>query len=365
MNKDLSYFAAWATLDKLTFLRYQKIKSFYGDLKTAWLNANKSSLIQAGIEGKIAEEIVELKSKIIPDKEKEKLDKENVFLFSYEDKNYPLRLKEIAVPPVFLYVKGDLRPDELALAVVGARQVSAYGKQIGVEIVRDLVLQGITVVSGLALGVDTLAHQEALRVGGRTVAVVGNGIDQVYPFQNKTLAAKIIENGAILSEFPLGTPPHNYNFPRRNRIISGLSLGVLVIEAKDKSGSLITARYAIEQNREIFAVPGSIYNPCSVGTNQLIQKGEAKLVQKAQDILEELNISKIQSQDIIKTVLSDQNSSPLEQKICEMLSKEPLAFDVLQSTLSIDTAQISSALTLLEMKGYAMNLGNNQWVKSV
>lgn len=363
MKNKTHYLCAWAATDKLTFLRYQKLKKYYGDLKTAWKESTLQDLILAGIEKKVAEQIVDIKKKIIPEQELEKLKKLDVDLICPDDLDYPLLLKEIPSPPVFLYIKGRLFAEEICLAVVGARQVSTYGKQIVNELVRDLALQSLTVVSGLALGVDGLAHQITLNTGARTIAVLGNGLDQIYPVQNQKLADQIVENGAIISEFPLGTPPNHYNFPRRNRIISGMSLGVLVVEAKLKSGSLITARNAIEQNREVFAVPGSLYNQKSQGTNYLIQKGEAKLVREADDILEELNLNLVKSQNVIKQLpdLSDLNY--VENQILDLLSTEPLLFDILQSRVCFDTAQLTSSLTLLEMKGFVNNLGSNQWVK--
>lgn len=358
------FLCAWATLDRLTFLRYQKIKKYFGDLKNAWEKADKTSLIQAGLEEKVALEIVELKQKIQPLEEFEKLQKLQIQLLDFEAPDYPLLLKEIASPPVFLYVKGEIKAEETCLAVVGARQITPYGKQITEKLVGDLARQGLTIVSGLALGTDGFAHQIALNAKMRTIAVLGNGLDQVYPLQNRKLAEEIVANGALISEFPLGTPPHHYNFPRRNRIISGLSLGVLIIEAKLKSGSLITARNAIEQNREVFAIPGSIYNSKSEGTNYLIQKGEAKLVQGAEDILEELNLKLVRSRNVIKQLPNTSGLNELENQILELLSTEPLLFDLLKSQIKLNTAQICTILTVLEMKGLAINLGSNQWIKS-
>ncbi len=358
------FFSAWAATDKLTFLRYQKIKKYFGNLESAWKNADKQSLKEAGLQNKTIEKILELIQKINPNQEFEKIQKLKIQLIDFESEEYPILLKEISAPPVFLYIKGQLNPKENYFAVVGARQVTTYGKQVTDAFVRSLAMQGLTIVSGLALGIDGLAHQASLNVGARTIAVLGNGLDQVYPVQNRKLADKIIENGAIISEFPLGTPPHNYNFPRRNRIISGMSLGVLVTEAKLKSGSLITARNAIEQNREVFAIPGSIYSQKSEGTNYLIQKGEAKLVRNSEDVLEELNLKLVKSQNIIKSLPDTSSLDSVESEVLSFLSKEPLLFDNLQLDLEINTAQLSTVLTILEMKGFVSNLGSNQWVKT-
>lgn len=364
MKTENPYLCAWATMDKLTFLRYQKIKNYYDNLENAWEHSNLQNLVLAGIETKVAEQIMEMKKKIIPEKELEKIQKLDINLISFDDSNYPLLLKEISSPPVFLYVKGELFAEEICLAVVGSRQASLYGKQITKDLVQDLALQSLTIVSGLALGIDSLAHQSALKTEARTIAVLGNGLDSIYPVENYKLAHQIMENGAIISEFPLGTPPNHYNFPRRNRIISGLSLGVLIVEAKLKSGSLITARNAIEQNREVFAVPGSLYNQKSEGVNYLIQKGEAKLIRQADDILEELNLNLVKSQNTVKQLPDFSDLNLLESQILNFLSDDPLLFDILKSKVDFNTAELTSSLTLLEMKGFVSNLGNNQWVKS-
>lgn len=358
------FLCAWAATDKLTFLRYQKFKAYFGDLETAWQKADELSLAQIGLEPKVVAEILDAKEKIHPVEEMEKLLKQNIVLIDFLHSDYPLLLKEISSPPVFLYVKGKIKADETCLAVVGARQITNYGKQVTESLVGDLARNGLTIVSGLALGTDSLAHQTALNAQTRTIAILGNGLDRIYPAYNHKLAEKIFANGAIVSEFPLGTPPNHYNFPRRNRIIAGMSLGVLVIEARLKSGSLITARNAIEQNREVFAVPGSIYNQKSEGTNYLIQQGEAKLVQKAEDILEELNLNLVRSRNAIKNLPDISGLNVLEKEILNMLGKEPVLFDELKNELNLDTAEICTILTLLEMKGLALNLGNNQWVKS-
>lgn len=363
MQNNLPYFYAWAALDKITYLRYQKLKNFFGDLKTAWNCSDFFALQQAGFSSKVSQEIIQLKTKINPVEEMEKNQKLGIKIIFLEEQDYPYLLKEIDAPPVFLFYKGSLNPIELCLAVVGSRQITTYGKQVAYSLLREIVPQGLTIISGLALGVDTFAHQEALNCSGRTLAVLGNGLDQVYPLQNKNLAQKIQENGALISEFPIGVPPYNYNFPRRNRLISGLSVGTLVVEAKIKSGSLITARYAIEQNRDVFAVPGNIFNSQSGGTNQMIQKGEAKLVLKAQDILEDLNLNLIKSQVTLKSLPQSLNLTESENKIVEILNAEPLLFDSILNQTKLKPAELVSTLSFLELKGIVRNLGNNSWIK--
>jgi len=219
----------------------------------------------------------------------EKLEKRKIKFVLPSEKAYPFLLKKISVPPRGLYYQGSLFPEMIPLAVVGTRKISNYGKTVVKKIVQELVNYNFITVSGLAEGVDTIAHQTALKNKGKTIAVLGSGLDNIYPVSNKKLAQQIIKMGAVISEYPLGTSPHRSNFPCRNRIISGLSRGTLVIEAPVKSGALITANFALEQNREVFAIPGTIFQQNSQGTNKLIQEG-AKLVTTINDILKELNI---------------------------------------------------------------------------
>jgi len=214
---------------------------------------------------------------------------------NFQDKNFPKILKEISKPPKKIFVIGEILPqDEIAIAIVGSRKCSNYGKQVAYDLAYELAKNGVTIISGLALGIDGEAHKGALDAGGRTLAVLGSGLDEnsIYPYSHKSLAERVINSGALISEYEPGTPPMKHRFPERNRIVSGLSLGVLVIEANERSGSLITARLGLEQGKDIFAVPGSIYSKGSFGTHKLIQDG-AKLVKNANDVLEELEIAGI------------------------------------------------------------------------
>ena len=269
-------------------------------------------------------------------------------------------LKQIYAPPAILYLRGRFdSKDNLSLGVVGPRKVSFYGKQITPSLVADICRGGLTIVSGLARGVDTLAHQTALENEARTIAVLGSGIDakSVYPRSNTRLAEKIAQNGAVVSEYPPGAKPLAQNFPQRNRIISGLCLGVIVIEAKEKSGALITASNALEQNREVFAVPGSILNPNSAGTNNLIKLG-AKLVNSVKDIFEELRLD----YSVQVRAKSNRAGSQEEKSILKHLSQKPLHVDKIINRTKLSTAKVVSALTLLEMKGQVKNLGGNNYI---
>jgi DNA processing protein len=275
------------------------------------------------------------------------------------DEAYPARLREIYDYPPVLYVRGELRPeDEYAVAVVGTRRATVYGKQVTSELAAELAAAGITVVSGLARGVDTIAHRAALGAGGRTIAVFACGLDIVYPPENDRLAREIAAHGACISEYPLGTRPRAENFPRRNRILSGLGLGVLVTEAAETSGALITARFAVEQNREVFALPGSVLSPASRGTNRLIQDG-AKLVRQASDIMEELNLTTAARQMEMREVLPD---TGIEAVLLRELTAEPLHIDEVCRRSGLPVAEVSGTLAMMELKGLIKQVGAMNYV---
>lgn len=277
------------------------------------------------------------------------------------DKEYPAALKEIHNPPKELYIKGEItNRDKMAIAVVGTRKYSQYGKQVCLDIAGKLAKLGITVVSGLARGIDTFAHQAALDAGGRTIAVLGSGMDRknFAPYCNYDLGEKIAENGALISEYPEGTPGAIYTFPERNRIVSGLSLGVIVIEAPEESGALITANLALEQNREVFAVPGNIYEENSKGVNQLIKMG-AKLVNCIEDVLEELNLSHL-LENTEKKKIKPENKT--EEIILSILSLQPMHIDEIIKLSNLPTSAVNSTLTILELKDAVRNLGKNNYI---
>ncbi len=276
-----------------------------------------------------------------------------------QDELYPAKLLEIYNRPPLLYVKGNLKKEDINIAIVGSRLASTYGKYTTERISRELVLQGITVVSGLARGIDSAAHRGALTAQGRTIAVLGTGLDIIYPPENKKLFTAICENGTIVSEFPLGTPPRACNFPARNRIISGISYGVVVVEAGEKSGSLITARLALEQGREVFAVPGSIDSPGSRGTNKLIKQG-AKLIENTVDILEEIlpQLEKTKIPELLsvtrkKTGLVEkkENLNSSDRQIIALLSDSRLHIDELINTTGLAPGDVLSSLMKLELNG--------------
>ncbi|MEN6622520.1 MAG: DNA-processing protein DprA, partial [Smithella sp.] len=289
----------------------------------------------------------------------DQIEKAGIHIITYLDDSYPSKLLEIYDRPPMLYVKGSIIKNEVNIAIVGSRLASTYGKYTTERISRELALKGTTIVSGLARGIDSAAHRGALTAKARTIAVLGSGLDIVYPPENKKLFAEICETGAVVSEFPLGTPPRACNFPARNRIISGMSYGVVVIEAGEKSGSLITARLALEQGREVFAVPGSIDSAGSRGTNKLIKQG-AKLIENTEDILEEIlpqiektNLSErlsnsIQNKDMVK---KNKVLNYIDEKIISLLTHNRQHIDELINISGLTPADVLSSLTKLELNG--------------
>lgn len=287
------------------------------------------------------------------------LEAKGVQFLTLEDEAYPTRLREIAVPPAVLYVRGTIS-DEPMVAVVGTRRMTTYGKRATDEIVQVLARVGITIVSGLALGIDGAAHRATLEAEGKTVAVLPSGIDAVYPASHRGLAEQIVAcGGALVSEFPPGTAALRHHFPIRNRIIAGVAQATLVIEAAIESGSLLTARSALEANRDVFAVPGSIFSPLSAGPHHLIQLG-AKLVHSADDLLVETGLARAGEEAEVRAVLPD---SAEEAAVLEVLGPEPILIDDLIAAVSLDSTVTLSTLTLMEMKGRVRNLGGNQYVR--
>lgn len=362
MPDNLKALVALSTFPKFGSRSLLKLKQAFNNLEEAW-QANSKTLMDCGLDEKIVQEFIETRGQIDLEKEWEELKKENIKVISLDDEKYPRLLKEIYDPPALLYYKGRLEVDldSFPLAVVGSRKITAYGRQAVEEIVAPLAQQGLTIVSGLAFGVDALAHEITLQQNGRTIAVLGSGLDEanIYPVQNRELARRVIESGgAVISEFPLGTLPLRFNFPVRNRIISGLSLGTLVIEAAEDSGSLITAKSSLEQNREVFSVPGSIFSPLSFGPNNLLKMG-ARVVTSANDILEILNLEKAEQLIENKKILAD---TAEEAVLLKILSREPKHVDVIIKETNLSSATITSTLTLMEMKGKVRNLGAMMYV---
>ena len=354
----------WVALNRIPGIgrvRFQSLLNNFERLEDAWA-AGPTELKSAGLEDHIVRKITESRSEIGPDAEIERLQEAGVVALRWDEPSYPARLKEIHDPPPILYCKGDLTDaDEWSLAVVGTRRATPYGRQVAEEMSHQLAANGITVVSGLARGIDAIAHKAALDAGGRTIAVLACGLDVVYPPEHKKLAAQIPENGALVSDYPLGTEPRGDYFPRRNRIMSGMALGTLVVEGDIKSGALITARLAIDQNREVFAVPGSVFSPQSRGTNTIIGRGEAKLVQTVEDVLEELNLTMVPQQMEMNELIP---ATDTEADILRHISKEPVHVDEVCRESGLPVSTVSSLLAMMELKGLVKQMAPMAYVRA-
>jgi len=335
-----------------TLLRY------FGDAETAW-NASPEELRLAGLGPKLVETFQQLRSSVSLERVWERVQSQGIQVMTWEDEAYPTRLKQIDQPPPVLYLRGTLvAEDEWAVALVGTRGITAYGRQVTAELASVLARRGVTVVSGLARGVDAEAHKACLAAGGRTLAVLGSGVDQIYPQEHRQLAERIISNGGLVSDYALGTPPDGVNFPPRNRIISGLSIAVVVVEAGDHSGALITAEFAAEQGREVFAVPGNITAPKSMGCNRLIQQGARPLL-SVDDVLEALDLTSVSQQRAARSVLP---KDEVESKLLSILSKEPLHVDDIRAQAEMPIEKVSATLALMELKGMVRQVGGMTYV---
>lgn len=339
--------------------RAQSLVQRFGSLLAAW-EAHETDLRECGLPQFVVRSILQARRDIDVAGEVNRIQRLDACFITLADDDYPYLLRQIPNPPMVIYVRGQLADsDRRALAVVGTRKATRPGAETARSFARDIASSGFTVVSGLAQGIDFEAHTGALEASGRTIAILGTGIDTVYPRQHTRLAEDIARNGALITEFAPGTPPDGQNFPRRNRIISGLSLGVLIVEAPERSGALVTATAAAEQGRDVFAVPASLNNVQGRGCNRLIQDG-AKLVMSAADILSELapSVQVEETRRIIRAVAPD---DPFEQQIYALLRGDPLHVDDLVRTLGRDVGEVLAALTMLELKGLAQSVGPMQY----
>lgn len=354
----LKYWVGFNIVPRIGPAKFRALLDHFGDLETAW-RAEAQELKLAGLDRGGIENLLATRSMISLDEEMEKIEREGARVLTWEDPTYPTSLLNIHGPPPVLYVKGEILPgDEWAVAVVGTRNATVYGREATRAIAGDLARNGVTIVSGLAHGIDAEAHRVALEAGGRTIAVLGCGIDIIYPRQNAKLAQAIVEQGALVTEYPLGTPPEGGNFPPRNRIISGLSLGVVIVEAGERSGALITADYALEQGREVFAVPGNIFRKGSKGTNNLIREG-AKPVLSVQDILEELNLTMVSQQMEVREVVPENET---ESTLLEYITAEPTHIDEIGRQSGLPISVVSSTLAMMELKGMVRQVGGMNYI---
>lgn len=363
MEQDtLKYWIAFARFPKFGPARMKKILSTFPDLSHAW-SADTHALVAAGIDVAIAEEFVGKRHTVNADKELELINRAGVHAITVRDEEYPRLLAQTSTPPNVLFVKGTLPKDAVSVGIVGTRTCSPYGTQVASDLSRGLASAGVEVISGLALGIDGEAHRACIDAGGITVGVLGSGVDEksLYPREHLQLAERIVQSGgAVISEYPLGTSPLPHYFPYRNRIIAGLSLGVVVVEADEESGALITARAALDENRDVFAVPGSIYADNAKGPNGLLKMG-ARVATSAQDILDALNLEHASHETATRELFAD---SPQEAALLPHLSREPVHVDELIRSSGLETSIASSTLSLMEMKGKIRNVGGGMYVRA-
>ncbi len=358
MNEDKRYWVGFNLVRGVGAVRLRSLIDHFGDAKSAW-TGTPDALRAAGLGNKTIARLLAARVDVDLDALWDKIASQGINVLTSEEEAYPTRLKQIEQPPPVLYVRGDWLPDDhFAVAIVGTRRVTSYGRQITEQLASRLAANGVTVVSGLARGVDAAAHEAALNAGGRTAAVLGSGVDRIYPPENRALAAKILGSGALLSDYPLGTAPESGNFPPRNRIIAGLSMATVVVEAGETSGALITAEFAAEQGREVFAVPGNILAPQSRGTNRLIRDGAQPLLEP-DDLLQALDLKRVGAHKAARRALP---ANEIEMKLMNTLGSEPLHVDELRSETGLPVEKVSAALVMMELKGMVRQVGGMQYV---
>lgn len=355
---DTKFRVAFTLVKGIGAVRLQALLDYFGDAESAW-KAPVFELVSAGLSAKLAQRVSETRSGLDLDQYIQKIEAQGIRILTWDDPSYPACLKQIDQPPPILYLNGAISAEDAwSVAIVGTRAVTAYGRQVTEEIATTLAQNGVTIVSGLARGVDAIAHSAALKAGGRTLAVLGSGVDRIYPPEHRPLAEKICKNGAIISDYAPGTPPESANFPPRNRIISGLSLAIVVIEAAETSGSLITASFAAEQGRDVFAVPGNIFAPQSKGTNRLIANGARPLL-AVKDILDALDLTRnLERREIRQSLPAD----PTEAALFQLIGAEPLHVDEIRAQTGLPIEKVSSTLTMMELKGLVRQVGGMQYV---
>lgn len=353
-----AYWVGFNLVKGIGAVRLRNLIQHFGDVETAW-HASPQEMRAAGLGPKLIETMQQVRAGVSLELVWERVHSLGIQVLTWEDEAYPRRLKEIDQPPPVLYLRDNLQPeDEWAVAIVGTRGITAYGRQVTAEITSVLARRGVTVISGLARGIDAEAHKAALNAGGRTLAVLGSGVDQIYPPEHRQLANQIIASGALMSDYAPGTPPDGVNFPPRNRIISGLSMAVIVIEAGERSGALITAEFAADQGREVFAVPGNINAPKSVGCNRLIHQGARPLL-TPEDVLESLDLASFQQQRVARAVLP---KDEVEARLLSVLTREPMHVDDIRARVDMPIEKVSATLALMELKGMVRQLGGMNFV---
>lgn len=359
MDVDLRYWVGFNLVRGIGPVRLRALIAAFGDIRSAW-TASESDLRNLNLNQRAIDNLLRVRRDVDLDQVLIRIEQLGVQTVTWEDPGYPSLLAQTPDAPPLLFVRGSLAPDDnWSVAMVGTRKASHYGREVARLLATELARNGITVVSGLARGIDGVVHRTALDEGGRTIAVLGSGVDIIYPPEHRKLADAIVENGAMVSDYPLGTQPEAANFPPRNRLISGLSLGTVVVEAGIRSGALITADFALDQGREVFAVPGSILSPGSSGCNRLIRDG-AHVVTEASDILEVLQLEQVPEKRAAQLALPE---TPAEAAILQHLTAEPQHLDQLARAVDLAVEVVSGTLVMMELKGMVRQVGGLQYVR--
>ncbi|MCJ7717636.1 MAG: DNA-processing protein DprA [Anaerolineales bacterium] len=347
MKTSSKYWVGFNLVKGIGPVRLEKLLHYFGDIQNAW-EARPYHLQAAGLNEILLQRMIDIRDRVSLEELEKDICGRGINILTWDDPEYPDRLRQITQSPFVIYIKGDIDIDDIwAAAIIGTRRYSAYGQQVTENLAHTLAQNGITIISGLARGIDGIAHRTALAAGGRTIAVLGSGLDILYPPEHRGLANEISKQGALISDYPLGTPPDGSNFPPRNRIISGLSKCIIVIEAGERSGALITATYAAEQGKEVFSVPGKITAPMSKGTNLLIKQGAHPLLDP-QDVLDLLNMTLVAEQRVVRKTLP---GDPKEAILYQAIGDEPLHVDEISSLVDMPIEEVTSTLALMELKG--------------
>lgn len=359
-DRELSYWIAFSRIPTVGRVRIGLLEERFGSLEPAW-SAPETELRASGLDASVARSIAEHRGGIDPQREIDRVRAAGLTVLTWHDADYPALLREIDDLPPILYFKGTLLPEQ-TVTIVGTRRPTAYGREVASHLAGELAEAGLTIVSGMARGIDGVAHRAALEAGGRTIAVMGSGLDVIYPPEHAKLAQDIVANGALISEYPLGTKPDARHFPRRNRLLSGLSVATLVVEAGEGSGTLSTVKFALEQNREVLCVPGSIYSPASKLTNKLIQEG-AKPILDVKDILDEVRPDLPQHAQVELPGLAP-DRSPDEAAVFDALAYEPQHVDELSRATGLPVTTVTGTLTVMELKGIALQVGRMNYIRA-
>lgn len=352
----------WIGFSQTPYIGPNRLRSLierFGDIERAWTASDKELL--AALDERSAESLIRTRGRLALDREMERIERVGIEILTRDDPAYPRLLSMIPSPPPVLYVRGSILPDDdLAIAMVGTRRATSYGREVTTRIATGFAEAGVTVVSGLALGIDGAAHNAALRADGRTIAVLGSGVDIIYPSEHRQLAERIIENGALVSDYAPGRKPDAPNFPARNRIISGLSLGVVVVEAPNRSGALITVDFAADQGREVFVVPGSVLSDNSAGCLRLLRDG-ARVAGSADDVLEDLQIGRRREQVAVQQALP---LTDAERRLMNHISGDPMHIDEIIAAANLPTSEGLALISMLELKGIIRDAGARHYLRS-